>query len=346
MPLDSTGANAIALQGNIDNEQTNIVCSKENSCASINKDENWTYLFVRRDKVKLLCKRLEGIYPTFIHTNIIRKKGKNKERPTISGLVFIHGNAADVQSFLKKEFLYVYLAKDCSTGKYAVIQNDVMEVFIRTSRTNPSSIRFMPHSIEYYAQGNQSIRITSGLLAGLEGYRIRIARDRCLITSIGGMTISIGGIHKDSFENIEEYVKLRRSKREENLKGIACELTPLQKEIDKDFFEPKSELDILALENGLSLWLKKTYIEVESGNFSKAMDIANFVLEEMGNYLEEVYYNPKLKQRKSIKSTSQEFDKVLLELQALESVPNDVKSAIQTSRESLSIRFPFLSIDV
>lgn len=69
-----------------------------------------------------------------------------------------------------------------------------------------SCLRLLQHPFGYYAQGNTLVRMTSGAACGLTGYRIRISRDRCLVTDAGGgLAVAIGGIHKDSFEEIGSY---------------------------------------------------------------------------------------------------------------------------------------------
>ena len=75
---------------------------------------------------------------------------------------------------------------------------------MKVAQVEPTRIRFMPNAFGHYAKGNPLLRITSGPLAGMEGYKIRIARDKCFVTTLGGMTVAIGGIHRDSFENLED----------------------------------------------------------------------------------------------------------------------------------------------
>lgn len=65
-----------------------------------------------------------------------------------------------------------------------------------------SRLRLMQHPFDYYAEGNILVRMTSGDSCGLEGYRIRIARDRKLVVNVDGLAVAIGGIHNDSFEEV------------------------------------------------------------------------------------------------------------------------------------------------
>lgn len=125
--------------------------------------------------------------------------------------MFIQGELPEIQAYLNSKCPGIYLVKDRSTGLPAVIRDKSMQIFIRMSRMSPYRIRFMQHPIDYYSSGHPLVKITSGILDGLEGYQIRISRDKCLVTTMGGLTIAIGGISKENFENIEEYSDIIRS---------------------------------------------------------------------------------------------------------------------------------------
>lgn len=89
---------------------------------------------------------------------------------------------------------------DCSTRKAAVIPDSVMQPFMRIAGTDPSRIRFLVNPLTHYAEGNTLVEIMTGPLAGLQGYIIRIDRDRKLVIGVGDMTVAIGGVHKENFE--------------------------------------------------------------------------------------------------------------------------------------------------
>ena len=99
----------------------------------------------------------------------------------------------------------------------------------------------MPHPLDYYSEGHPLVRITSGLLEGFEGYRIRISRNKCLVTSIGGMTVAISGISNDSFENVDEYITLRRGQQMAGNVDSGCP-NGLHGEIARCFFRPSVNL--------------------------------------------------------------------------------------------------------
>lgn len=138
----------------------------------------------------------------------IKPTGKPAEgRPTISGLIFIQGKTKVIKKYLWERFPQYHLVNDCSTRKAAVIPDSVMQPFMRIAGTDPSRIRFLVNPLTHYAEGNTLVEIMTGPLAGLQGYIIRIDRDRKLVIGVGDMTVAIGGVHKENFEKVEEVAR-------------------------------------------------------------------------------------------------------------------------------------------
>lgn len=311
---------------------------------------DWCYLFIHHTKVEVVQEWLQKRFNVFIHKSIRYKNDSKRvvkdERPTISGLIFVQGDCSEIQSYLSGLFFGLYLVKDCSTGDTAIIKDATMQSFMQVSQLNPTRIRFMPHTFDYYSKGNTMIRVTSGALAGLEGYRIRIARDKCFVTSIGGLTIAIGGIHKDSFENIDEYVKQRREQIRTAGKSSVSQLTPLQAEIDKGFFYPENELDNIAIVNTLSYWLTKVETMAAMKHFDDVTEIALYVLEEVGRCYFPAFDDLHLGDTKETEMICRELDGHLMKLIESTDVSTDLKEIIAAGRESLAIRFPFLPFEI
>ena len=134
-------------------------------------------------------------------------KSATEGRPTISGLIFIQGKTKVIKKYLWERFPQYHLVNDCSTRKAAVIPDSVMQPFMRIANTDPSRIRFLVNPLTHYAEGNTLIEIMTGPLAGLQGYIIRIDRDRKLVIGVGDMTVAIGGVHKENFEKVEEVAR-------------------------------------------------------------------------------------------------------------------------------------------
>lgn len=170
---------------------------------------SWYYIYVKSSMQEHVLSILKQRFNIFVHKTTkyrrVKKHVVKEDVPTISGLVFIQGDMSEIQSILKERCIGIYLVKDKSTGRPAVIQDKYMQAFIRLSQMSPFRIRFMPHSLNYYSEGHPLVKITSGILDGVEGYQVRISRDKCLVTTIGGLTIAIGGVYKENFENIDEH---------------------------------------------------------------------------------------------------------------------------------------------
>lgn len=319
-------------------------------CSNIKDETAWSYLFIHRAKVDLVNKKLKEQYHTFIHKSIVytkeNKKIKKDEQPTISGLLFVQGNCQDIQNFLKENFTTLHLVKDCSTGQIATIPNSVMQPFMQMSEISLNRIRFMPHTFDYYAEGNPLIRITSGILTGLEGYRIRISRDKCFVTSIGGMTVAIGGIHKESFENLDEYIKQRRELLKRSGDTSQTTFTPLQTEIDKCFFTPLNQLDVISIVGKLSQWLIRMKADMTVKNFDEAVEIGLFMLEETGSRFRHIHHDKRIGSLEDIRTICVETDKILLTVINSTDVSVDLKEIVETGREAIAIRFPFLPIEI
>lgn len=157
----------------------------------------------------------------------IKPTGKPTEgRPTISGLIFIQGKTKVIKKYLWERFPQYHLVNDCSTRKAAVISDSVMQPFMRIANTDPSRIRFLVNPLTHYAEGNTLVEIMTGPLAGLQGYIIRIDRDRKLVIGVGDMTVAIGGVHKENFEKVEEVARAvnirqraRRQSEQRRLRG-------------------------------------------------------------------------------------------------------------------------------
>lgn len=170
---------------------------------------SWCYLFMHWARVPFFIRATDMYFRCFVHETKYTYAHSKKDcgeirKPTISGLVFIQGSVRSINTYLKQEFPELHLAKDCASGQTAVIPDSVMRPFMRVAEHDPTRIRILRHPLEYYAQGHTPVRFTSGLLKGCEGYIIRIERDRKLVMQIGDMTLAIGNIHKEQFENIDD----------------------------------------------------------------------------------------------------------------------------------------------
>ncbi len=173
--------------------------------------DSCSYLFIHNSKVAAFTDKLtkDGIR-FFIHKSVIYRRNKQSrgiqmiEKPTVSGLIFLQGTVQLLQDYLAFNFPGHHLVNNCSTHQPAVISDKIMAPFMRVLETSPERVRFLLHPFSYYAGGNTKLRITSGSFSGLEGYIIRIDRDRRLVMDIGGMSVAISGMHCERFEVVED----------------------------------------------------------------------------------------------------------------------------------------------
>lgn len=314
------------------------------------ESNRWCYLFVHHKKIDIVREKLKFHFPTFVHKSIIYKREnkqiKKEERTTIAGLLFIQGEVKKIQLFLTENFPGLHLVKDCSTNAIATIPDKEMQSFMKISEIDPTRIRFMPHSFGYYSTGNTLVRLTSGPLAGFEGYRIRIARNKCLVTSLGGITVAISGIHKDCFENIDEYIQQKRMQIREKAQLCNTHLIGIQAEIEACFYMPQDQLDIIIIAKKLSYWVNKAKLLEVDGDYDGAVEIALFILEEIGIRYQSIYNNNEIGNFKELNSICYTADSILRSIFQNKEISTDLGEIIETQRQSIVIRFPFLPIGI
>ncbi len=351
MSLDSTDFQTNATDGKQMIEVNAQFDSKKEVLPNPKQVSNWSYLFAHRTKVNVIDNRLQTRFRTFIHKSIVYKradKGVCKdERPTISGLLFVQGDVAEIQNFLKENFIGLYLAKDYSTGKPAVISDSVMQPFMQMALIEPTRIRFLPHEYGYYSSGNTPVCITSGILEGFVGYRIRINRDRCFILSMGGMAVAINGIHKDSFENLEDYA-LNRKKLLQPVGEDAQSPRYSAKaaELAEYIFVPESQLDVMAIAKILLTWESTAEGLAKAGKRDEAADMALAAIEVAGYNLRPVYAESVIgiDNLYEIDIVCRAFGRLLMSIINDEAITLQMRLHVLSRLKQLHELFPFLQV--
>lgn len=172
--------------------------------------QDWCYLFMHNSRVEPVVSKIkaDGRFNVFVHKSVRYTQVKNhaarEVKQSVSGLVFIQGEVRKIKRYLAEELPMLHLVNSCSTRRTAVIPHSVMLPFMRVSAFAPEQIRFLLHPFDKYAALHPVVRITTGILAGLEGCIVRINRDRRLVMQVGDMTVAISGVHKADFEKIRE----------------------------------------------------------------------------------------------------------------------------------------------
>lgn len=348
----------------------------------------WSYLFIRKRDAEYfsLKAETEGGFRTFIHRTIITDasgkptKGKpngsaqdrdgttataSEGRPTISGLIFIQGKTKVIKKYLWERFPQYHLVNDCSTRKAAVIPDSVMQPFMRIANTDPSRIRFLVNPLTHYAEGNTLVEIMTGPLAGLQGYIIRIDRDRKLVIGVGDMTVAIGGVHKENFEKVEEVARAvnirqraRRQAEQRRLRerieanvnaDVALQppdprlLTPIQQKVDTAFFTPETFNDILVITTNIELWTERARRLIQAGNLADASEILTFLLEEIGYWFTNIY-KKKSVDLTPLKKAGNNAYKTALTILDNKHLPERTRQDLETNLDSQMLRHGYLFI--
>lgn len=328
----------------------------------------WSYLFIRKRDAEYfsLKAETEGGFRTFIHRTIVTDesgKSTTEGRPTISGLIFIQGKTKVIRKYLWERFPQYHLVNDCSTRKAAVIPDSVMQPFMRIAGTDPSRIRFLVNPLTHYAEGNTLVEIMTGPLAGLQGYIIRIDRDRKLVIGVGDMTVAIGGVHKENFEKVEEVARAvntrqraRRQAEQRRLRerievnvnaDVALQppdprlLTPIQQKVDTAFFTPETFNDILVITTNIELWTERARRLIQAGNLADASEILTFLLEEIGYWFTTIYKKKSI-DLTSVKKAGNIAYKTALTILDNKHLPERTRQDLETNLDSQILRHGYL----
>lgn len=376
---EATQSTGVELPPNANTEptrKTDMEATHDKSQASA----PWSYLFIRnRDAENFSLKvETEGGFKTFVHRTILtdapgktskvksedQNSGKPAEgRPTISGLIFIQGKTKVIKKYLWERFPQYHLVNDCSTRKAAVIPDSVMQPFMRIANTDPSRIRFLVNPLTHYAEGNTLVEIMTGPLAGLQGYIIRIDRDRKLVIGVGDMTVAIGGVHKENFEKVEEVARAvntrqraRRQAEQRRLRerieanvnaDVAPQppdprlLTPIQQKVDTAFFTPETFNDILVITTNIELWTERARRLIQAGNLADASEILTFLLEEIGYWFTNIYKKKRI-DLTPVKKAGNNAYKTALTILDNKHLPERTRQNLETNLDSQMLRHGYL----
>ena len=307
---------------------------------------SWCYMFIHNREAAKFSEYAasEAGFRTFVHRTLNYKKPTEQYgdveggRPTISGLLFIQGNEKKIKNYLRTYFPQYHVVNDCSTRRTAVIPDMVMQAFMKVSSADPTKIRFMLNPLNHYAKGNTLVRVMSGPMAGLEGYIIRIDRDRRLVMGVGDMTVAIGGVHKEQFEAVEDVARQLNNSIDPDQKR---ELSELQTSIDKSLFAPASFNDVLVVATNLELWQDRAAEYFSRRAYQRAAEILPFLLEEIGYYFSGLYGKKELDIQPVLnigKRISQKINTILMD----GLVPEDVRVDLQSAYDEQMVRHGYL----
>lgn len=176
----------------------------------------WGYLFIQHFAAEKFYKTIESnhfegefVPRCFIHRTTTYKRKPNgrgvmkEEKPSVSGLVFLQGETKELRTFLQNNFPQYHLVNNCMTGRPASIKDSVMRPFMRVVETEPERVTFLRDPFIKFAKDHIKLRVLTGILAGQEGYVVRILRDRQLVMDFGGNAVAISNVHNEDFQIVE-----------------------------------------------------------------------------------------------------------------------------------------------
>lgn len=300
----------------------------------------WSYLFLHHTRVERMAAALSVHFPTYVHTTTLylrtRKRVVQVERPTVSGLLFIQGDPTAIAAHLREHFPGHYLVRNCATGQVAVIPDSQMQPFMRISTLDAQRLRFLPHGLDYYAEGHPLVRIVGGPLHGLEGYILRIAHDRRLVLAIGSFTLALSGIHKEQFENVTQYI----ADRQKAVPVTPLCGTPLQEAIRTSLLRPQTLLDHLAVSHVIEDWQRQALRWVKEERLEEALRLLLDLLHIVGDLYRCVYdrHTPPADWAE-VRVQVRDVQAQAASLLATPSLPQDVKEDAEATLEMLQMQY-------
>lgn len=78
-----------------------------------------------------------------------------------------------------------------------------MKPFMKVMESEPERVTFLRDPFIKFAKDHVKLRVLTGVLAGQEGYVVRILRDRQLVMDFGGRAVAINNVHNEDFEIAE-----------------------------------------------------------------------------------------------------------------------------------------------
>lgn len=216
-----------------------------------------------------------------------------------------------------------------------------MQPFMRINETEPDRIRFLLKPFHYYARNRILLRITSGDLAGLEGYVIRIDRDRRLIMDVGGMSVAIAGVHAEHFEEVDQ----TGSAALDGSPFYERNLHEREALIDRFFHPVNTTKDVAPQAENIDYL--RNYVLTELSQYqmlpAEAWLILSFIIKEIG-----YYYAPSFeKLQRHLAPIMQAGTQVLQEMQRLiDSEPaEETRNRYQTEQQELLTTYGYLFMD-
>jgi transcription antitermination factor NusG len=154
----------------------------------------------RKIKKWLTENEIEHFIP--FHFVVIERNGRRfkKEKPWISGLIFIRTNEKTALQIQKNSIIRLFFIKNRETWKLQIIPDKQMQDFMFMLDFSESTIRIDNANLK---QGDR-VRVVKGCFAGIEGELIRIKGHKRVVVRLEGLfSLATTYIPPDFLEKID-----------------------------------------------------------------------------------------------------------------------------------------------
>ncbi|MEG1623232.1 MAG: UpxY family transcription antiterminator [Alistipes sp.] len=131
--------------------------------------------------------------------------GSKRLVPIIHNLIFAHATRKTLDNLKQTNMITSTMRyiMDRNTGLPMIIPEDQMRNFIAIAGTNDEHLIYLPEE-ETALKAGDSVRITGGPFAGVEGELLRIKGDRRVVVKLAGFfTVATAFIHPSLLEKID-----------------------------------------------------------------------------------------------------------------------------------------------
>ena len=124
-------------------------------------------------------------------------------------------------------------------------------------------------------------------MAGLEGYVVRIARDRRLVMEVGGMSIAVSGMHAEQYVEVDK----NQASRKECERYYKRQLNERNAFIDRYFHQVGSLQEAQEQAANIDLLRTQTLSDMQQGtlNIVEAFATYHFIIEEIAYYYAPIF---------------------------------------------------------
>lgn len=177
-------------------------------------DASWSFFFVQHFVVEEFANKIEKVKRNGIHApkwfayREVKhpqnsKSAVKEDGQSLGAIVFMQGDAAELKTFLMMVFPQHQFVKDSISGEIATISDGVMKPFMQIADGEPERVTFLRDPFVKFANDHVKLRLLTGVLAGQEGYVVRILRDRHFVMNFGGYAVAISRVHNEDFQIAE-----------------------------------------------------------------------------------------------------------------------------------------------